>query len=139
VRRTLFRSSPILGKGRCASPIWRSCPKYFTPHALSQHLANFLNHQVLAHLSVPLRPSHLRHHCRRLSYSTPAMEHTTTSTPASERTTALTPPLEHVIVPDLTSGPLLDLGFLASPTLLPSPTFGRRHRRLPARLRTEGQ
>jgi hypothetical protein len=45
--------------------------------------------------------------------------------PALKNTTALTPPPEHVIVPDLTSGPLLDLGFLASPTPLPSPTFSR--------------
>jgi hypothetical protein len=64
-----------------------------------QHLATFPNRQAHTHLSPPLHPSHPRH-CRLLS-----------STPALERATTLTPPPEHVVVPDLAGGPLLDLGF----------------------------
>jgi hypothetical protein len=37
------------------------------------------------------------------------------------------------LVPNLTGGPLLDLGFLASPTVLPSPTLGPRCHHLPTR------
>jgi hypothetical protein len=78
---------------------------------------------VLTHLSPPLHPSCLGCRCGHLPSSTSGPKHATT----------LTPPPEHVIVPDLPGGPFLDLGFPASPTPPPPPTFGHRCPCLPTR------
>jgi hypothetical protein len=82
--------------------------KFQAPRALSQYLAKFPNRQALTLLSPPLRPSQPKHHHHCLPSLTMALE----------CVAAMTPPLEHAVVLNLASGPLLNPGF---PVYLTSP------------------